>query len=545
MIENEEDLLCFQKHRLPVLMIAWDIKLKKNKKLLCSKCLEILESEVEFKNFKKTYQTIEENQKLKKEQVEKIIFINIKQIEQLQQEFHQLKSNVVQQLDELIGNLDEWIKYLTAFAQQNFQYSFFEELDILITQKKLDGFNQKSLIHKITQINQSWNQKLKKLNLFNSFQESKKCQDILKVIENLNQINEKISTEPSLGNIQLQQHMNQYINQQKILKKQVMMDNQIEFNLIDDSNQQQEQCWVIVFNKTGSIMISTCNNLIKIWNFDQGRLQISYIYEVHVDDVLCLVYSKSRNNFISGSRDNTIICWQQIKQKGWKCSQPIQQHKGWVHCLILNKQEDQLITGSDDCSIRVWKVDFIKNELTFLQELVQHTNSVNSLSFNQSETVFASCGFHELIIWEKGLQGKWRFKYKQDVFYGNKIHFINDQQFIWVTKSKNIDDILVFEQQAGVFKKNSIKNIQLIQNNQCDDELYFPIIHNKEKNMILVRHKHHIYLIRQLNNALFKTIVSLNCQINETFGGMTNDGQYLVLWDNKYQKYSSYEILNK
>ncbi|CAD8117926.1 unnamed protein product [Paramecium primaurelia] len=326
-----------------------------------------------------------------------------------------------------------------------------------------------------------------------------------------------------------------------------MINKQVELKLIDDSNQQNDSSFAIVFDKTGSIMISCENDEIKIWNFEQGKLKLINTYQKHRGGVACLVYSKLRNNFISGSCDKTIICWQQINQKEWKCSQPFQQHNDDVNCLMLNKQEDQLISGGQDKSIKVWNVDFIKNELNFQYSLNKHSNGVFSFCFNSTETVLVSCGYQEFIIWEKGVQGKWECKYTQDVQYydcGYKIHLINDQQFLWVTRLKNVDDILVFDIQNGVFQQNINKTIKLTKNNECDDHMYFPINYNKDKNIILVRHKHHIYLIRQQNDDTFNIIASLNCQNDQIYGTMTNNGQYLVFWDNKSKKYQSYEILN-
>ncbi|CAD8215423.1 unnamed protein product [Paramecium octaurelia] len=464
--------------------------------------------------------------------------IRIKLIEELQRGLFLLKSNVVQLLDQIIGNVNEWIKHIIIIGQQNVTYSFYNELENIINQKRLEELGQKQLIDQINEVYLSYNQKIeKKVNLFKSFPEGQNCENILQKLRNANETKENKGKKIF---IQGQKEMNQVGNEQKQLEQQLMKYKQVQFNLIDDSNQQSNWCQAIVFNKDGSIMISCDSNKIKIWKFEQGRFKLSNTYNEHSNPVQCLVYSKQTNNFISGCGYYQIICWQQINQNEWKCSQPFEQHTGSVNCLLLNKQEDQLISGGVDDKIIVWKLDFIKNHLTFLYSLDQHTNSVESLSFNQSETVLASCGYHEFIIWEKGLQGKWEFKYNQDVEDGQKIHFINDQLFLWVTLEMN--DILVFELQNGVFKQNSNKTISLIKNNECEDEARFPIIHNKDRNVILVRHKHHIYLIRQLNDGTFDILASLNSQTTGTYGTITNNAQYLVFWDMKFEKYSSYEI---
>ncbi|CAD8114619.1 unnamed protein product [Paramecium primaurelia] len=92
---------------------------------------------------------------------------------------------------------------------------------------------------------------------------------------------------------------------------------------------------------------------------------------------------------------------------------------------------------------------------------------------------------------------------------------------------------------------NSNKTITLIKKDEYEDNDLFPIIHNKDRNLILIRHKHHIYLIRQLKDGTFNICTSLDCQTHKSNGTMTNNEQYLVFLDNKYEKYSSYEILYK
>ncbi|CAD8208994.1 unnamed protein product [Paramecium pentaurelia] len=451
MIEKEEDLFCSQKHKLPVLMIACDKELKKNQRLLIK---------IPQMSFKKALENIEENQKQKKEQIENVLIINIKYLKDIQKALHNLKSNIVQQMDQLIGNANEWFKQIQIWGQSNVTYSFFDELERLINQIKLDQPTQNSIVDQINQINQSWNQKIfKKLDLFKSFQETQKCEELFISLQNVHFLKEK--------QILIKRNQENDSNKQKevIQKQQLMINKQVGLKLIDDSNQQSDYSQAIVFDKTGSIMISCENEKIKIWNFEQGRLKLNNTYEKHKEAVTCFVYSKLRNNFISGSYDKTIICWQYINQQEWKCSQPLQQHNSHVNCLMLNKQ-DQLISGGQDKSIKVWNVDFIKNELNFQYSLDKHSNSVNSFCFNSTETVLVSCGYQEYIIWEKGVQGKWEFKYTKKVQdYGYKINLINDQQLIWVTLDSNVDDILVFDIQNGVFQQNINKTIKLTKNN--------------------------------------------------------------------------------
>ncbi|CAD8172214.1 unnamed protein product [Paramecium pentaurelia] len=453
------------------------------------------------------------------------------------------------QIESSFAEIDEFIdsiflipfKYVTHKIESKLKLPQFPEFSISefdSTQQILESLNP--LANKIIK-NKIEIKEQKKI--IEEEEESNKEKNILN--KEIDSQYQQIKQSNSIEN-EKQKEVIQVENKQNQLEQQLMMYEQVQFQLIDDSNQQISKCYAMVFNKDGSIMITANSNIIEISNFEQGRFQLSNSYNEHTSAIYCLVYSKKTNNFISGCDDHKIICWQQINENEWKCSQPFEQHKNSVNCLILNKQEDQLISGGGDNKIIVWQVDFMKIHLTYLYSLDNHSNSVESLSFNQSETLLASCGYHEFIIWEQGLQGKWQLKYKQDVQYdGYKIHFINDQQFIWVTLDEQINDILVFELQNGIFKQNLNKTITFINNDQCDDDILFPIIHNKDRNVILIRHKYHIYLIRQLNDGTFKILAQLNCQTHESYGTMTNNAQYLVFWDNKYEKYSSYEILYK
>ncbi|CAD8155516.1 unnamed protein product [Paramecium pentaurelia] len=53
---------------------------------------------------------------------------------------------------------------------------------------------------------------------------------------------------------------------------------QVQFKLIDDQYQQIGLCQAISFKKDESIMISSDSNIIKIWNFQQGRFKLSNSY---------------------------------------------------------------------------------------------------------------------------------------------------------------------------------------------------------------------------------------------------------------------------
>ncbi|CAD8215498.1 unnamed protein product [Paramecium octaurelia] len=545
MIENEKEFSCSQGHKLPVVTIALDPDLSMNQRLLCTECLENTDLDAKVVGLKKIISLIEEGQIKKMEKVEYLITSQIKLIEQLHDQVDHMKSLVIQQFDQSITILKEWIYNLQQKGSQQHLYRFQEELQIMLLKQNKADDKLQQIIHEIQQINHCWTSKLHpKLEQFNAFEEYTKCQELL---SNLELSSKKITqSQQQEQKIKVLNNNLVMINKQEYQKQE----QEIKLKLIDQSVKQEEQCNVIVFDSSGSIMVSTKKFEIQVWSFLNGIIKLVQTLQGHTSWVQCLVYSKKQNSFISCSFDKTIRCWQQLNQNDWISLQPYQQHTSFVFCVLLNENEDLLFSGSDDKSIKVWKVDFNQNQLTFLYSLDKHNNQVTSLSLNQSEDKLVSCAYNQnqIIIWERRQNNQFEFKYfvKQSIQeFGLKVKFIKDNQFIWITGCKEIDKLYVFEIEQGIFQENKDKTIQLIANNQDFDEYRFPIVYNKERNLILVRHKTYIYIIREINDAKYKIYHQLNCETICIQGTITNNGQYLVYWDKKKQEISTYELLNQ
>ncbi|CAD8146606.1 unnamed protein product [Paramecium octaurelia] len=304
----------------------------------------------------------------------------------------------------------------------------------------------------------------------------------------------------------------------------------IKLQLIDQSVKQWEKCQGIAFDYSGSIMVSTEKNDIKVWSFLNGTIKIQNTLYGHTDQAQCLVLAIGLNE--------------------WICSQPYQQHTDYVIFILLNSNEDLLFSGSFDKSNKVWKVDLNQNKLKFLYSLNNHNNDVVSLSLNESENLLVSCakGYNQIIIWERKEEGKFEFQYfvtQPFQEYGHKIKFIKENQFILITNANQIDKIFIFERIEGVFQVNQSKTIHLMTNNKIYDEYHFPIIYNKVRGLIVLRYKMFIYILKEFNDGKYNIVDQLSCATYSIYGTITNNGQYLVYWYNKNQGYSIYELLNK
>ncbi|CAD8189295.1 unnamed protein product [Paramecium octaurelia] len=491
MIELEEQLNCSKNHKQPIQIVILEKNLKREEHLLCSICLENFESDTKIIGFKKVLQMIQENQKKQEENKQRLIKKDAELIEQFLNELHTLRSYFILQFDELISNSEEWINSLNAIGQHNVNYSFFDELDIIIDSRIENQFNQASIVNKIKTLNKSFCDKIDlKLSTLKNQEIYSQCDNI---ITNLSMIH----------------HM----------------------KLIDNSIKQSLVCYAISFNQSGSLMISTSNQDIKVWNFEQGRMNEINKLSGHTQSISCLQFSKFSNSFVSTDFDKSIRCWKQIKQNEWQSSQPYCQHTNGINCLLLNQSENTLVSGSQDKSIKIWNIDFVDNQLTYLYP------NVYGLSLNQPEDTLVSCGGDkQIIIWKKiNKEQKWQFEdvviqSTQEV--GCRLSFLNDSQFIWVTGDKLSKDCI----------KNLKKEVKLIQNTNDLDLCFFPIFQDKKNNVIIVKHKCYVYVINVSKEGQLTIITQCKYESNSIQGALTNDGKYLVTWDKVGQKYNTYEL---
>ncbi|CAD8178957.1 unnamed protein product [Paramecium pentaurelia] len=153
MIEQINDLNCDNNHNLQPYMVVFDPKLSQQERILCTKCMEDFDSITKMVTFKKAQQLIEENQARLLELLENIIQPNIK--DQLQKHLYSLKSYFNQELDQLIENTKEWINNFDQIKQIHRDYSFFQELDILISNEKIKNINESQFNNEIIKINQT------------------------------------------------------------------------------------------------------------------------------------------------------------------------------------------------------------------------------------------------------------------------------------------------------------------------------------------------------------------------------------------------------
>ncbi|CAD8196431.1 unnamed protein product [Paramecium octaurelia] len=494
-IENQSEFHCYSQHNQPICSVVLDPNLTNNQRFLCGSCLEFFESEYKIVGIKKVIQTIEEIYETQIMQLENQTMNTVQQLQSIIKSTQQLKQQFMDLFDSLIGIAEGWKNELLLQIQKFYKYSFYDQLDDYIKNKNTSEVDNKE---KIKIVNRSW---------------------MTKLCNNLNQYNEN---ESKLTFRELR------LKFMKILNQKDSLDEEIKFNLIQQSVKQSIKCNSISFNSSGTIMISSEYQNIKVWSFTQGKIELLQTLQGHSNWVQCLCYSKKQNSFVSGIMNGLV--------------------RNLINITLIGLY--LLFSGSSDYTIKVWKVDFDKNELQYLYSLDKHVNYVISLSLNKSENQLVSCAQqrNQIIIWEKKEKDKYEFKYfvKQSVYKeGFKVGFIGENSFIWITGDQGINMIYNFEQREGVYQENLSKTIQLVTNYQEYDEYFFPIIYNEKRNFIIVRHKSYIYLIRDNKKGQLQILDQLNCNTSDIYGAMTDNGKYLVFWDFYTSGYSIYELQNK
>ncbi|CAD8083895.1 unnamed protein product [Paramecium sonneborni] len=549
MIEKEKDLKCANKHKQPILMVVLDPKLELNQRLLCQDCIKNFTTQFSTMGYELVTKQIKKNQKEKVETIEKTIQLNIKQIEELLGNIHKLKSAIAFQLDEIIGYSGGWIKNLLSVGHEHSQYSFHKELENLI-QKQLENQIDKSLLmNEIYKVNSFWNLKInEKLEQFSSFKIYQKCQEILSSLGQNIQVKEEVIHQQKVSQQNNLQTQLEQFHESTSTANQKQLDSLITLQLIDDSIKQKTKCYAIALNKNGTQMVSMSNSDLKVWNIIDGKINLEQTLQGHSNFIYCIIYSKKQDSFISCSNDKTIIVWKQIKQNEWKGSQQYKEHKGWIGSMILNKNENQLFSAGEDQQIIVWQVNFNQNELIYLYSLVRHNNCIRAISLNDCENTLVSCADdQQIIIWEIGQSEKFQFKQViTSVFNSSGCHikFIKDNLFIWLPYSKELNFISLFQSKDGVFYEDIDNRIQLANNSKNLGCALFPIIYLKDKNVLFIRSKNIIYILRETNGK-FNIHNEIDCGTKWSFGTVSENGKYLVFWDDQKGAYSSYELSYK
>ncbi|CAD8149834.1 unnamed protein product [Paramecium octaurelia] len=296
-----------------------------------------------------------------------------------------------------------------------------------------------------------------------------------------------------------------------------------------NSIKQLEVCIAVAVNKDCSIVAVGCQKLIKLYEFKQGMLEWIQLLNLHQEEVNTLYFMKKSNQLISGDHSGAILIWSSDNNNQWIQSQTLKQHNGRINCLIMNNNEDTIISSSNDQTIKFWMK---QSEWICQQTITDHKHFVLQLSLNEKQNKVISCGWDQLIlVIEYSEQNKqWMVIQTIQVdCQGSRLCFINDNLFAFQPKKSNL--MYIYEMNNG--SKQFTQTKKLTVNQGDDDYVLFPLQYINSKQLLVSKHHKYINLLRKTDNDdEFKVEQSIQFNSQMLFGQMSDDGEYLITWDN-------------
>ncbi|CAD8128656.1 unnamed protein product [Paramecium sonneborni] len=313
----------------------------------------------------------------------------------------------------------------------------------------------------------------------------------------------------------------------------------IEIQSYKSKLQQIKKSQALCFNLDDSLLATTENEIIHIWQFQEGQMiEFNKPKSQHKNDVACILFSqKYKYSFFSagGLGDYSIFMWY-FSNNNWECIEA-QNYKtknnGGFRSMILNKNEDKLFTSDSFGNIRIWKVDQINKVFIFENELKEFTKQCWSISLNESETQLVAFGEDkQIIVWEKQQNNEWKLLNKitqQDQACRGK--FLNDSTFVFCTHNEG----KLIEMKIEGKNKEKVVEITNMQLDFKKSDLFsFPIQYINNKQILIVKHNRYIYFQKRDNLGKMKMLTYLRFQNKQLFGTLSNDKQYQVVWNDGY-----------
>ncbi|CAD8189365.1 unnamed protein product [Paramecium pentaurelia] len=293
----------------------------------------------------------------------------------------------------------------------------------------------------------------------------------------------------------------QFINVKTFEIKEQIIEQQINLNFIkpnlrpftfelmnQNTIKQEVGCYAIAINNDNSIVLAGCAlklSLTRCFNTKLYEEIKSFCIWKYRQTIGSLLLNNNENFIISGSYDSSIKFWN--KQNGWLCQQTIKDHTNYVYSLSLIEKQDKLISCSLDSQIFV--IEYSQND--------QKWNVIQKIKVEQ---------------------------------HGRRLSFINDNQFTfqpYIQEQMHVYYINSRNQQFFKSKQITVKSGSLCCINQ------FPQQYLKCKCLLVNKNGYRINLIRKLQNGDFLTEQTIKFDHPHIFGQLSDDGEYLITWDQK------------
>ena len=150
--------------------------------------------------------------------------------------------------------------------------------------------------------------------------------------------------------------------------------------------------WTVAFSPEDMMVASVLN--LKDVQITKILTGATKLFSGHVDSVLCVAFSSSRNIVATASTDKTVRLWSVAKGS---LLQTIIAHTDWVRCVAFSDGDLMMASGSDDHTIQIWHLK--KNDIGeistdresgLLSTLIGHQSAIRTLVFSHNLKFLAS-----------------------------------------------------------------------------------------------------------------------------------------------------------
>ncbi|CAD8203204.1 unnamed protein product [Paramecium octaurelia] len=334
----------------------------------------------------------------------------------------------------------------------------------------------------------------------------------------------------SISNLK-QSDIDNPIGEVKKNQKKTDAEKKFSFVLNQYSIKQEDPCRSFAFNYNSQYLIAACDKTIKLFSFNKESLTFLQNLNNHPSMIVCCTFLKCQDRFIAGCLDGSMLIWSNWKGKGqvWECDQTLNGHTDYLGQIIHGKVENMIISCSNDKTIRFWK----KSQNWELHQILEgHNEYICSISLNESENKLISGAYDDqiLISEPQGQDKKWTIIQLIKVEWGRRLCFITDNLFTFQPCKKKF--MHVYEQKDTKIGFLKTKEIEV---QSLGDECFwlFPQQFSKKQGLLVNKNCHLVNIIRWRRKTKFFTDQVIFFGTKEIYGSITDDGQWLVTWDDK------------
>ncbi|CAK81367.1 unnamed protein product (macronuclear) [Paramecium tetraurelia] len=301
-------------------------------------------------------------------------------------------------------------------------------------------------------------------------------------------------------------------------------------------------------NSCNAIAIDTNNSIVVF--AEESRIitcQFKYQFKISSSNTNTLNFFKFRQQFISGCQNSSIYIWSINMIANSKYIQKLQANSGSTLCMCISKLEDKVVTGHYENTIKIWgQFELHPQQWSCVENLFDHAGAVYGLSMNENQNKLISCSNDQQILVYQISQQSYNWILQQIIKNdGLRLCFIKNDVFVFQPFAANNLQIYLFDKLSQEFIKT--QKVQIQEGGQFCNES-FPCIYNPKKGIIFDKSSYNLNILkckskqdlRIKDNNQIDFILEDSIDFGDEYfcGSISDDGEYLIIWNNEQKELS-------